>query len=858
MARPTLFLIDSFGFIFRAYHARARSSAAPMRNSKGVPTEATYIFNNMIRRLRDQYRPDYLAAVFESDGPNFRNELFDGYKANRSETPPDLLQQIPDIRRVLEAMCVAVIEAPGYEADDVIGTLAHRASDRMDVVIVSSDKDMLQLVTPRVTMLNPMKDDLRYDEAGVLEFMGVRPSQVVDLLALKGDAVDNIPGAPGIGDKGARDLVQQYGSVEEVIAHAEEVSRKMYRESLQNHRDQILLSKDLARIRTDAPLDLDLESLRLQDPDAAALEAVYRDLEFGRALRAVQTVAEEAQRDLKAVQTPEELVAVEMEIRQAGALSLVRAAKVEVSTLDEHAAFYLGLSPSVARSLPAAAEDQVRKWFADDTIGKIVYDYKQHLLALDAGWGTVQGPVDDVFLMGFLLYAEPSAATLAALAEKRFQQGLDANPAAIAGLLWRLRDHMLPELQERDLEAVYREIDLPLSPVLARMEATGIRVDTNTLAAISQRMEAQLEGLTKEIHAHAGHAFNINSPQQLAKVLFEELRLPAPVKTGKGKVHSTAADILEALAPKHPMVAQVLEYRQIAKLKGTYVDALPALMRPATGRIHTNFNQAGAATGRLSSSNPNLQNIPIRTEQGREIRAAFVPESGWVLLAADYSQIELRLLAHLSGDPVLTDSFRKGEDIHTRTAAEVFGVMPELVNAEMRRNAKAVNFGIVYGQTAFGLASQLGIPKKEAETYIDNYFRRYQGVSHWIERTIAEVRASGFTRTMFGRVRPIPDIDAKNPNARSFAERTAVNTPLQGAAADLIKVAMIRIDREMRQRGLKARMLLQVHDELVFETPPEEVDSLTVLVRQEMEGAASLHVPLIAEVGTGPNWRDAK
>ncbi len=858
MARPTLFLVDTFGFIFRAYHARARSSAAPMRTSKGTPTEATYIFNNMIRRLRDQYQPDYLAAVFESDGPNFRNDLFEGYKANRSETPPDLLQQIPDIRRLLEAMRVAVIEAPGFEADDVIGTLAHQAAATMDVVIVSSDKDMLQLVTPHVTMLNPMKDDLRYDEAGVVEFMGVSPAQVVDLLALKGDAVDNIPGAPGIGDKGAKDLIQQYGSVEEAIARAGEVSRKMYRESLQNHRDQILLSKNLARIRTDAPLPLDLESLRRADPDAGALEAVYRDLEFHRALREVQFVAAEAHRDLKAAASPEELAALDEAIRQAGGFSLISVPPSASATLEESPAFFVAISPDVIRSLPASAAPDVRRWLADASLTKVLYDYKQHLLDADADTSAIQGPVDDVFLMGFLLYAEPSAATLAALAEKRFQQGLDPNPASLASLLLRLRDDMQPELQQRELQEVYREIDLPLSPVLACMEATGIRVDSSTLGVISQRMQTQLEALSAQIYELAGHEFNINSPQQLAKVLFDELKLPAPVKTGKGKVYSTAADILEALAPRYPIAAQVLEYRQIAKLKGTYVDALPALIRPSTGRIHTSFNQAGAATGRLSSSNPNLQNIPIRTDQGREIRAAFVPREGWVLLAADYSQIELRLLAHLSGDPVLTDAFQKGEDIHTRTAAEVFGVMPALVSAEMRRNAKAVNFGIVYGQTAFGLATQLGIPKKEAEAYIHNYFLRYRGVQRWIEDTIAAVRESGFTRTMFGRIRPIPDMDARNPNARSFAERTAVNTPLQGAAADLIKVAMIRIQNALITRGMQARMLLQVHDELVFEAPPSEVDALTEMVRHEMQSAATLRVPLIAEVGTGPNWRDAK
>jgi DNA polymerase-1 len=857
MPRPKLFLVDSFGFIFRAYHARARSGAPPMRNSKGVPTEATYIFNNMIRRLREQYQPEFMAAVFESEGPNFRTEMFADYKANRTETPADLLQQIPDIKRVLEAMRVPVVEADGFEADDVIGTLAHRGAAEMEVTIVSSDKDMLQLVGPHIRMLNPMKDDLVYDEAGVEAFLGVRPAQVVDLLALKGDAVDNIPGAPGIGDKGAKDLIAEFGSVEAAIARAEEVKRKMYRESLQNHREQILLSKELARIRTDAPLPVRLEDLALREPDAAALEAVYRDLEFGRALREVQAVVEEAARDFRTLQSAEDAEAVAAEVAASGRVALVFVPQAE-GTLGEAPVCLVAPAPGKVRAIPFGWATVAEGWWRDASITKVFHDGKSAFLAAPASWGGIQGPVDDVFLMGFLLYADPGLTSVEAIAEKRFARGVERSLEAMPDLILRLADDLRAPLAEQGLETAYREIDLPLSPVLARMEATGIRVDTTTLGQISARMEGQIAELTGKIHQLAGHEFNINSPQQLAKVLFEEMKLPAPVKTGKGKVYSTAADVLEGLAVHYEIAALVMEYRQLTKLKGTYVDALPQLIRPETGRIHTSFNQAGAATGRLSSSNPNLQNIPIRTEQGREIRAAFVPEDGWLLLSADYSQIELRLLAHFSGDPVLVAAFRDGEDIHTRTAAEVFGVMPAMVTPEMRRGAKAVNFGIVYGQTAFGLATQLGIPKKEAEVYIRNYFERYQGVKQWIDATIAEVRASGRTRTLYGRVRSIPDMDAKNPNARSFAERTAVNTPLQGSAADLIKIAMIRIDRALREQKFASRMLLQVHDELVFEVPPGEKDAVTELVKREMEGVASLQVPLVADVGVGPNWRDAK
>ena len=700
MPPKRLFLIDTFGFVFRAYHARARSGAPPMRTRSGQATEAVYIFHNMLRRLLSAHHPDMVAAVFESEGPTFREQEFKEYKANRAETPPELLDQIPWIRRLIEAMRIPVVEYPGFEADDVIGAIARKAAEAgLEVVIVSSDKDMLQLVGEGVSMLNPVKDDEWYDPAKVKEFMGVEPAQVADLLALKGDAVDNIPGAPGIGDKGARDLVARFGSVEAALERASEVERKAYRESLENNRDRILMSKRLATIDTSVPVNWNPSES--QPPDAEALREVYTQLEF-------------------------------------------------TSLLKE-----LGGS-------------------------------------------------------------------------------------------------------EPEPEGLFEPIDRPLVPVLKRMEAAGVRIDVAALAGLSERMQAAIERLSAAIHSLAGHEFNINSPQQLGKVLFEELGLPAPPKTGKTKTFSTAADVLESLAAGYPIVAEVLEYRQLAKLKGTYVDALPALVNPATGRVHTSFNAVGAATGRLSSSSPNLQNIPIRTELGRQIRAAFVPREGWQFVVADYSQIELRLLAHMSHDPLLVEAFRHGEDIHTRTAAEVFGVAPLMVTPELRRNAKAVNFGIIYGLSAFGLAAQLGIPQGEAQEYIRSYFERYAGVKKFIDRQIAEVRRTGETRTLFGRRRAIPDIHSKNPSARGFAERTAVNTPLQGTAADLIKIAMVRIDEKLRSEGWQAVMLLQVHDELVFEAPPGEVPELSRMVKQEMENVHKLDVPLVVDIGAGPNWRDAK
>lgn len=836
-----LFLIDSFNFIFRAYYARARSSAPPMRTAAGISTEAVYIFHNMVRRLITQYQPEYLAAVFESEGKTLREQEFAAYKANREETPPDLLTQIPWVRRTLTAMRVPVIESDGYEADDVIGTLAKMAD--MDVVIVSSDKDMLQLVDERVRVLNPMKDDILYDAASVRDYMGVEPSQVRDLLALKGDAVDNIPGAPGIGDKGAKDLILRFGSVEAALDRAAEVEKKTYRESLLNHREQILLSKRLATIEVNIPLEITVQQLVRQEPDLDELREVYRTLEFFSLLAQTGPAASEAPA------VPEDfavLLTADEGREWLASLPAETAAGVVVTgvVVDGETAS-VSAAPGVARSFPVAALDAL------GARPLILHNWKA------APYGDINN-VHDVMLTGFLLLADPGDVDLPALSERFLMRKLGASLEARAAALFELG----PKLDELlaaqpGLQKLYLELDRPLLPILAAMERDGITVDRGMLQLLSSRMDQVLTVLTTEIHALAGREFNINSPQQLGKILFEELNLPAPFKTGKGKVISTAADVLESLAAEHRIAQLVLEYRQVAKLKGTYVDALPNLL-DADSRVHTTFNPTGAATGRLSSNNPNLQNIPIRTELGREIRAAFVPRPGWTLVKVDYSQIELRLLAHFSGDHVLTDSFVNGEDIHTRTAAEVFGVPPLMVTPELRRNAKAVNFGIVYGQTSFGLAAALGISRGEADTYIKSYFSRYAGVKKYIERTVAEVRKSGYAETLFGRRRPIPDISSKYPNARGFAERTAVNTPLQGTAADLIKMAMIRIDEQLRAENWQSRMLLQVHDELVFEAPPEEAAKLARLVKQRMESVHKLNVPLIADASQGPNWRDAK
>jgi DNA polymerase-1 len=842
-----LFLIDSYGFIFRAYHARARMKAPPMRTSTGISTEAVFIFNSMVRKLAKSFEPEYVAAIFESPGKTKREEEFPAYKANRAEMPQDLPAQIEYIRQLLGAMNVPVLQFPGYEADDVIGTLARRAEQAgFDVIIVSSDKDMLQLVGDHVRMLNPAKQDTIYDPEKVKEFMGVEPRLIADYLALTGDTVDNIPGAPGIGDKGAIGILEQFGSLEAALDHPDQVQRKMYSESLRDHREQIELSKRLATIECNVPIEFAFEDLAVRAPNPAALRQLYKELEFFSQLEELGPGEDTRERNVATLASAD---AVAEYVRAIPAGEPVALAWTETAAA-------IAWKPDEARVIPVAQREALRPLIEDAARPKIVTQAKELLFTLDRAGFHPAGFEHDVSLYSFLLDADPSTCSFERLVLRYLEVRYTGEVEREATYLVELLRILEPQIAARNLDRLYREIEEPLAGVLARMEREGIRVDTAELDRLSALMETEIGRLTLEIHSLAGKEFNISSPQQLGRILFEDMGLPTPVKYGKGKTISTAADVLEELAETHEIAGKVLEYRQLTKLKGTYVDALPALIDPATGRIHTSFNQTGAATGRLSSSNPNLQNIPIKTSLGREIRAAFIPRDGWRMVVADYSQIELRLLAHMSKDPVLIEAFRNGEDIHTRTASEVMGVPPLLVTPEARRAAKAVNFGIVYGISPFGLAKQLGISHQEADRYIRGYFKRYAGVRRFLDDTIAEVRRTGVTRTLLGRERPIPDMNSRNSNARGFAERTAVNSPLQGTAADIIKIAMIRIDRELQTR--RSRMLLQVHDELVLEAPPEELAEVTALVKREMEKAIDLDVPLLVEVGSGSNWRDAK
>jgi DNA polymerase-1 len=906
-SKGRIFLIDAMSFIFRAYHAMG--GQRPMSNKAGLPTGATFVFVNMLRKLRADFNPQYLAAAFDLAGPTFRDEQaaampthrkfdaktqtyvdveYQGYKANRAEMPADLAQQLPYIRRALEAYRIPILEAQGFEADDVIGTLARKAADEgYSVFVVSSDKDMMQLVNDRVWVLNPPKDNLISDPAKVKEILGVPPERVVDVMALRGDAVDNIPGAPGIGDKGSVELIQRFGTVENALEHAAEVERKTYRESLQNNRDMVLLSKQLVTIDCNVAVDFDPTKMEAQPPDPEAARELFTELEFNTLTREfLSEGAELGETDYREAASAADVEAVLDVVRRNPGNVLAVALESDFNIIvefddpegeaspDERMLFdaateaaaavsqlrlAISAKPGTALSLElddSAAACALTEALEDPALPKAIHDSKAATHALAERGVSLAGVHDDPLLYSYLLNPTYTKYKLADIALRTFNLKMGAAVGEAADLTLRLSEKLRDEVAAAGLRKVYDDIDLPMSPVLARMEAAGIKIDTEVLAEMSLRLERESSQKAREIWEKSGVEFNINSPKQLGDVLFNKLNLTKPFKSGKGKTISTAVDVLEGLASEHEVPKLVLEYRQLSKLKSTYVDSLPLLLNPVTRRLHTTFNMAGSATGRLSSINPNLQNIPIRTELGREIRAAFVAEPGNLLLAADYSQIELRLLAHFSEDPLLVEAYRCGDDIHTLTASQVFGVPPLMVDAEHRRRAKAVNFGIVYGLSAFGLSQQIGIDQKEAKRFIDAYFEKYAGVRTFIDRTLEQARSELKVATLFGRIRPIPDILSKNPNLRGFAERTAVNTPLQGTAADLIKLAMIRIDAELRQRNLQSRMLLQVHDELVFEVPVNELDAMRSLVTQKMEEVYELKVPLKVEVGVGTNWRD--
>jgi DNA polymerase-1 len=863
-APKKLFLVDAMNTIFRAFFAPMSRLNSP----QGIPTKVPYLFSNMLRKLAKEHSPDYLAVVFDTREPTFRDKLFAQYKAQRPPMPDELAIQLPYVRRMCEAMQLPILEFDGFEADDVMGALAKQgAKAGLEVFLVTGDKDMMQLVGGKVRVLRPgsgpNKTDLIVDDAKVEEIMGVPPKKVADVMALMGDSIDNIPGAKGIGEKGARELILRFGSAEAALDHASEVEGKRYREALENSREAVLMSKQLAVIDTNAPVKLVLNDLATREPDVEALRAIYTELGFTSLLR-----------DLPAASTAAVAASDSATLESAGALkkyleSIPRKTEIAVwLTLAEGERETEGfgtriaaieISPEAGVSRIAWADPKgemlsaLGEFLRDPARPKIVHDPK--LVELLAG--PVAGIRHATMLYSYLLRPTTSKHSLAEAVLRAENVTLSGTPGESADHLQRLAPLLRKEVEAQGLAELYETMDLPLAPVLASMERHGVRIDRKALAKMSTTMERDIRALEKTIWDLAGSEFNINSPQQLAEILFDKMNLQLGGRR-RSKPRSTAADVLEELALLHELPRKVLEYREISKLKSTYVDALPKLIHPETGRLHTSFSQTGAATGRLSSSDPNLQNIPVRTELGRAIRAEFIADPGYTLLSADYSQIELRILAHFSKDPVLVEAFQTGQDIHARTAQEVFGVGPMAQNAEHRRAAKAINFGIIYGQTPFGLAAQIGIDQKEAAKFIAAYFARYRGVKDYLEASLAEARKAGATRTLFGRIRPVPEITSSQFNLRGLAERTALNTPLQGTAADLIKLAMIAIDRELTEQKFQSKMILQVHDELLFEAPYDEMDRLRKLVRAAMENVYELAVPLVVDLKAGPNWRDMK
>ena len=978
--RPRLYLIDGYALIYRAFHALG--GGAPLRNARGENTGMAKGVNDFLRRLLEKHRPDHLVWVNDA-GSSGRETLLEAYKANRVALPEEEQQDfdtgVARVRQLLAGYRIPVAELEGYEADDVIATLARQgAAAGVESCVVSGDKDLLQLVAERIWVLNPWHGppgrttEKWYGLENAHERLGVPPERVVDYLALVGDTADNVPGVTGIGEKGALALVERWGTVEAMLAHVDEIEPTRARNALLKHADEARLSKRLVTLHDDLPVTLDLEAFARQEPDWAALRDLFVELEFNSAARtaaaqlgggaipdegpsvgasgraprgatspALPDTPPDVPRDYRVADTPALVAEVIAEARAAGMFAFdtetvldadapriitpIRANLVAISIATAPGrAWYLpfahrrpataqgGLdlgdapapapakkAPSAESSiaarllaqgdhpvvnLPAIGDDAMaplRALFADATVRKVAHHAKYDCLVLRRAGVAVAGLDFDTMLASYVL--DPSrrshaidtlAVELLGVAMTGYDElcgkgkqeipfdevpivGARDYACADADVAWRLRAVLEPKLDAHALGALLRDIELPLVHVLAEMEWTGITIDVPWFHSLKARFEAARREVETQIHAEAGETFNIASNPQLRTILFEKLGLPVKKKTATGP--STDASVLQELADEgHVLPALLMEYRELAKLENTYLDTLPGLVNPRTGRLHTSFNQTVASTGRLSSSDPNLQNIPVRRALGKDIRRGFVPRAGWTLLAADYSQIELRLLAHLSGDPAFVDAFRAGGDIHRQTASVIFGVPIELVTGEMRAQAKTINFATIYGQGAHALSRQLGIDHAEAKAFIETYFTRFAGVRAWLDQAVEQARGRGYVETIFGRRRYIPEILDRNFNTRSLGERLAQNSPIQGSAADLIKVAMIRIDSELRGSGLSAKMLLQVHDELVFECPPGEEAALTALVRAGMEGAADLRVPLVVDVGSGANWVEAK
>ncbi|MEP6921047.1 MAG: DNA polymerase I [bacterium] len=895
-----VFLIDSMSHIFRAFFAPMANRVAALSNSKGQVTQAVYIFTNMLRKLLQDEKPNYIAAIFESGKKTFRHETFAGYKANRLDMPDDLASQMPYIVRLCEAMNIPVINSPGYEADDVIGALAIKAAEKkLQAVIVSNDKDMCQLVRdPYIVAMRqnsqvakrkvPVPPTEWCDEEWVEKKFGVPADKIVDLLGLMGDSIDNIPGAPGIGSKGAVQIIQEFGSIENALERWEDVKHKTYRESLRDNADLIRQSRELARIKVDLDVELDLDQIRSRPPDRAAAYELFRELEFANLTRefadAAQSLPAAASATLRytLIGNADQLASLTNELWDVESIGIAIADSTPAGSGEQQCSFDYDATAGIAISTRAgtsayidlenfaggqpAAVEALREVLENGLIEKSVHDLKRAVGLLARLNIKIEGVKEDTFLAAYLLDPNRSKYELSDLAREAIGvDGLEAprdgwsatqwHTAAAADITARTAKVLRSRILDQKLETIYSEVELPLAPLLYKMERSGLKVDPKVLADLSSYIGQELHKLTIKIYQLSGHEFNIGSPKQVGDVL-GELDILSGRKTSTGRV-STSKAVLEELALTHELPRLIIEYRELDKLKSVYTDALPHQIA-ADGRIHCLLNQTVAATGRLSSSDPNLQNIPIRSELGRRIRRAFVAEKGNQIISADYSQLELRLLAHITQDEVMLEAFQNGEDIHARTARLVFGAKTDAELKKARRFAKIVNFAIAYAIEPWGLSQRVGISRQEAKKVIADYYNTYKGVRLYMEEVPIRAREHGYVRSIYGRIRPLPGISDRNANIRKAAEREAINMPIQGTASDIVKIAMLHVEEEFKRAGLKAQLLMQVHDELLVETPLAESQQVIDILKREMEGAVQLDVPLIVDVGVADNWMDAK
>ncbi|MGB5349378.1 MAG: DNA polymerase I [Polyangiales bacterium] len=879
----TIYVIDISSYVFRAYHA-----LPPLSNSKGEPTHAVAGVASMLLKLLREREPHGVIVAMDSKGKSFRKELYAEYKANRPPAPPDLEQQMVRVREIAEAWGMSPLEAPGFEADDIIATLVKQARGKgRRVVIVSADKDLLQLVGPDVVMYDTMRDKV-FGAEETREKLGVEPGQVRDLLALMGDSSDNVPGVPSVGQKTAAKLLAEYGSLDGIYENLEGITRKALKAKLGEHRDKALSSRELVTLRDDVPIGTDAVTRKYGGGNIAALRTLFSELELTRLLAQLDP-APAIEGHYETIVTEEGLSRIATTIREVGSFAMYTVMDIDDPIRAELVGVALSWVEGVSAYIPLGhryigAPDQLSVDHASAVLGPLLENslIPKRTLAKreEVFWArrevTLRGVRFDPSLASYLLDPGRHAHRLEDLARQELDGALSDDDAVRGkgkkALTWdeveveavaqhaneradytfRLSELLTPRMHEGEFERLFFDVELPLASVLATMELTGIRVDTGLLEKLSISADAELQNLHARCTELAGHDFNVSSPRQLETILFDELDLPVKKKTKTAR--STDQGVLEDLSLLHPLPQAILEYRSVSKLKSTYLDALPREVNPETGRIHTRYNQLVAATGRLSSSDPNLQNIPIRTAMGRRVRDAFVPKEGWSMLSADYSQIELRVLAHLSRDPALVDAFSHGDDVHVQTACALFGVAPENVTKQMRGEAKTVNFAVIYGQTQFALARNLKIERGEAQRYIDAFFDQYAGVKSFLDEVVEQARANGLVTTLLGRRRSLPDIRSKNHNLRAAAERIARNTPIQGTAADIMKVAMVQIQHQIEKRRLESRMVLTVHDELVFEAPAEEQSELERLVLDRMQNAVPLSVPLPVEVGWGANW----